>query len=63
MLNGKTEEELFSALQRVFTLALDGEWKCDRAIRRVCIETLGEDVCNALRRIHKAEVRARGAAK
>ena len=63
MLNGKTEEDLFMALQRIFTLALDGDWKCDRAIRKVCVEMLGEDVCNALRRIHKAEPLSRSATK
>ena len=53
-------ERLMDAMRRVFTLALDGNWKCDRRIRYVCIETLGERVCESLRREWRERKRAEG---
>lgn len=53
-------DRLMDALRRVFALALDGDWKCDRRIRKVCIETLGEGVCASIRDEWKARKRAEG---
>lgn len=54
-------ERLLAALRRVYALALDGDWKCDRRIRKVCADTLGEAACAAIRNDWKE--RKRSAAK
>lgn len=43
------------ALRRVYRLALDGNWKCDRAIRRVCEDVLGGRECAIIIAERKAE--------
>ncbi len=51
------------AMRRIFALALDGNWKCDRQIRKVCIETLGAGVCEPIRDEWKARKRTEGKAR
>lgn len=48
-----------AALRRVYRLALDGNWKCDRAIRRVCEDVLGGSECASIiaeRRLEKTGI-------
>lgn len=44
-----------AALRRVYRLALDGNWKCDRAIRRVCEDVLGGRECSIIIAEHRLE--------
>lgn len=47
-----------TALRRVYRLALDRNWKCDRAIRRVCEDVLGGRECAIIIAERKAEMEA-----
>ena len=59
MERGMSEQECYkSALRRVYRLALDGNWKCDRAIRRVCEDVLGGRECAIIIAERKAEMEA-----
>lgn len=49
------QEYCKDALRRVYRLALDGNWKCDRAIRRVCEDALGGRECAIIIAERKAE--------
>ncbi len=49
------ESEYRDALRVIYKYALGGNWKADRAIRRVCIYILGEIECSILKREWEAE--------
>ena len=41
-------------IAEIYKLALDGNWKCDRGIRRLCVAALGEAKCAQLKLEHDA---------
>ena len=41
-------------IAEIYKLALDGNWKCDREIRRLCVAALGEAKCAQLKLEHDA---------
>ena len=44
-------------IAEIYKLALDGNWKCDREIRRLCVAALGEAKCAQLKIEHDAKKR------